>query len=162
MALVPHSNSSFALNATIAADGTDKTPYIKGIFHNALTGVATPLQAKGVAAPGVSWLDAAIKSLVLNTALPPLQEPPIAAVAINSMEMDFACATCVWAPTALSSITADTKLPFAMDVPIKRLAQNVQILDENGQLVGTLNTPYSDATTVGSKVSTNTPAAPLV
>ncbi|KAK5808595.1 hypothetical protein F5H01DRAFT_416482 [Linnemannia elongata] len=162
MALVPHSNSSFALNATIAADGTDKTPYIKGIFHNALTGVATPLQAKGVAAPGVSWLDAAIKSLVLNTALPPLQEPPIAAVAINSMEMDFACATCVWAPTALSSITADTKLPFSMDVPIKRLAQNVQILDENGQLVGTLNTPYSDATTVGSKVSTNTPAAPLV
>ncbi|OAQ27885.1 hypothetical protein K457DRAFT_33537, partial [Linnemannia elongata AG-77] len=162
MALVPHSNSSFALNATIAADGTDKTPYIKGIFHNALTGVATPLQAKGVAAPGVSWLDAAIKSLILNTALPPLQEPPIAAVAINSMEMDFACATCVWAPTALSSITADTKLPFAMDVPIKRLAQNVQILDENGQLVGTLNTPYSDATTVGSKVSTNTPAAPLV
>ncbi|KAF8928326.1 hypothetical protein BGZ47_001692 [Haplosporangium gracile] len=49
-----------------------------------------------------------------------------------------------------------------MDVPIQQLAQNVQILDENGQVVGTLNTPYSDATTVGSKVSTNTPAAPLV
>ncbi|KAK3837644.1 MAG: hypothetical protein JOS17DRAFT_837308 [Linnemannia elongata] len=163
MALVPHSNSSFALNATIAADGTDKTPYIKGIFHNALTGVATPLQAKGIAAPGVSWLDVAIKSLVLDTALPPLQEPPIAAVTINSMEMDFACGEkCTWSPTAKSSITADTKLPFAMDVPIKQLAQNVQILDEHGQVVGTLNTTYADATTVGSKVSTNTPAAPLV
>ncbi|KAG0286382.1 hypothetical protein BGZ96_009485, partial [Linnemannia gamsii] len=163
MALVPHSNSSFVLNATIAADGTDKTPYIKGIFHNALTGVPTPLQAKGVAAPGVSWLDAAIKSLILDTALPPLQEPPISSVTINSMEMDFACGEqCIWSPNAKSSITADTNLPFSMDVPIKRLAQNVQILDEKGQVVGTLNTPYAVATTVGSKVSTSTPEAPLV
>ncbi|KAK3837658.1 MAG: hypothetical protein JOS17DRAFT_731540 [Linnemannia elongata] len=163
MALVSHSSSSFFLNATIAADGTDKTPYIKGIFHNALTGVATPLKAQGVSAPGVSWLDAAIKSLLLDTALPPLTEPPISSVTINSMEMDFACGEkCIWSPTAKSSITADTKLPFAMDVPIKQLAQNVQILDEHGQVVGTLNTPYADATTVGSKVSTNTPDAPLV
>ncbi|KAG9064577.1 hypothetical protein KI688_002835 [Linnemannia hyalina] len=163
MALVPHSNSSFALNATIAADGTDKTPYIQGIFHNALSGVATPLKAQGVGAPGVSWLDAAIKTLLLDTALPPLQEPPISAVTINAMEMDFACGeACTWAPMATSSITADTNLPFAMDVPIKQLAQNVQILDENGQVVGTLKTEYTDATTVGSKVSANTPAAPLV
>ncbi|KAG0301908.1 hypothetical protein BGZ97_002567, partial [Linnemannia gamsii] len=163
MALVPHSNSSFALNATIAADGTDKTPYIKGIFHNALTGVATPLQAKGVAAPGVSWLDAAIKSLILDTALPPLQAPPISSVTINSMAMDFACGEkCIWSPTAESSITADTNLPFSMDVPIKELAQNVQILDKDGNVVGTLNTPYAAATTVGSKVSTNTPPADLV
>ncbi|KAF9274666.1 hypothetical protein BGZ88_002874, partial [Linnemannia elongata] len=163
MALVPHSSSSFALNATIAADGTDKTPYIKGIFHNALTGVATPLKAQGVGAPGVSWLNAAIKSLLLDTALPPLQEPPISSVTINSMEMDFACGeACIWSPTAKSSITADTRLPFANGAPIKRLAQNVQILDEKGQVVGRLKTEYSDATTVGSKVSTNTPAAPLV
>ncbi|KAH7041802.1 hypothetical protein BKA57DRAFT_398731, partial [Linnemannia elongata] len=163
MALIPHSSSSFALNATIAADGTDKTPYIKGIFHNALTGVATPLKAQGVGAPGVSWLNAAIKSLLLDTALPPLQEPPISSVTINSMEMDFACGeACIWSPNAKSSITADTRLPFANGAPIKRLAQNVQILDERGQVVGRLKTEYSDATTVGSKVSTNTPAAPLV
>ncbi|KAF9544599.1 hypothetical protein EC957_011814 [Mortierella hygrophila] len=161
LALVPHSNSSFALNATISADGTDKKPYLESIFHNALTGVATPLKAKGIAAPGVSWLNTAVQSLLLNTALPPLQDPPIAAVTINSMEMDFACATCVWAPTAISSITADTKLPFAMDVPIAQLAQNVQILDDKSQVVGTLNTPYADATIAGSKVSTNTPPAPL-
>ncbi|KAK5808540.1 hypothetical protein F5H01DRAFT_416439 [Linnemannia elongata] len=163
MALVPHSSSSFALNATIAADGTDKTPYIKGIFHNALTGVATPLKAQGVGAPGVSWLNAAIKSLLLDTALPPLQEPPISSVTINSMEMDFACGEkCIWSPSLKSSITADTNLPFSMDVPIKQLAQNVQVLDENGKVVGTLKTDYSDATTVGSKVSTNILGASLV
>ncbi|KAG0367951.1 hypothetical protein BGX24_003026, partial [Mortierella sp. AD032] len=87
---------------------------------------------------------------------------PISSVAINSMEMDFTCETCVWAPTAISSITADTKLPFANGAPIKQLAQNVQILDKNGQLVGTLNTPYANVTLDGSKVSTNTPRAPLV
>ncbi|KAF9905606.1 hypothetical protein EC991_001505 [Linnemannia zychae] len=164
MALVPHSNSSFALNATISADGTDKTPYLTGIFQNALTGVATPLEAKGIAAPGVSWLNTAVQSLLLNTALPPLQEAPIPAVTINSMEMDFACETCVWAPTAISSITADTKLPFAdgLHIPIIKLAQSVQILDKNGQVVGTLTTPYSNATTAGSKVSTTSIAAPLV
>ncbi|KAF9124629.1 hypothetical protein BG015_005051, partial [Linnemannia schmuckeri] len=162
MALVPHSSSSFALNATITADGTNKKPYLEGIFHNALTGVATPLEAKGVAAPGVSWLDTAIKSLLLNTALPPLQEPPISSVAINSMEMDFACDTCIWAPTAISSITADTKLPFANGAPIEQLAQNVQILDNKGRVVGTLKTEYSAAVPSGSKVSTVTKAAPLV
>ncbi|KAF9080671.1 hypothetical protein BGX29_005118, partial [Mortierella sp. GBA35] len=52
MALVPHGTSSFALNATIAADGTDKRLYLTGIFKNALSGVPTPLEAKGVAAPG--------------------------------------------------------------------------------------------------------------
>ncbi|KAF9111054.1 hypothetical protein BGX30_007706, partial [Mortierella sp. GBA39] len=163
MALVSHSSSSLFLNATIAADGTDKTPYIKGIFHNALTGASTPLKAQGVGAPGISWLDAAIKSLLLDTALPPLKEPPITSVTINSMEMDFNCGEpCIWAPMAKSSITADTNLPFDMDVPIKQLAQNVQILDEDGKVVGTLKTEYTDATTVGSKVSANTPAAPLV
>ncbi|KAF9112844.1 hypothetical protein BGW39_003959, partial [Mortierella sp. 14UC] len=161
MALVPHSSSSFALNATIAADGTDKTLYLKGIFHNALTGVATPLEAKGVAAPGVSWLDTAIKSLLLSTALPPLREAPISSVAINSMEMDFACGDCTWKPLAKSSITADTKLPFANGAPIKQLAQNVQILDKKGELVGTLITPYAGVTLAGSKVSTETPSAPL-
>ncbi|KAG0276353.1 hypothetical protein BGZ95_007658, partial [Linnemannia exigua] len=42
-----------------------------------------------------------------------------------------------------------------------QLAQNVQILDKAGQLVGTLNTPYADVTLDGVKVSTNTPQAPL-
>ncbi|KAF9934826.1 hypothetical protein FBU30_010799 [Linnemannia zychae] len=162
MALVPHSKSSFALNASITADGTNKVPYLTAIFSNALTNVPTPLEAKGVAAPGISWLDAAIKSLLLNTALPPLKEAPIASVTINSMEMDFTCPTCVWAPSAMSSITALTKLPFANGAPIKKLAQNVQILDKDGQLVGRLNTPYSDAINDGAKVSTNTPASPLV
>ncbi|KAF9120722.1 hypothetical protein BGW39_011142, partial [Mortierella sp. 14UC] len=161
MALVPHSSSSFALNATIAADGTDKTLYLQGIFKNALSGVFTPLEAKGVAAPGVSWLDTAIKSLLLSTSLPPLQEAPISSVTIDSMEMDFACGDCTWKPMATSSITADTKLPFANGAPIKQLAQNVQILDKKGQLVGTLNTPYASVTLAGSKVSTNTPPAPL-
>ncbi|KAK3844442.1 MAG: hypothetical protein J3R72DRAFT_365600, partial [Linnemannia gamsii] len=162
MALVPHSNSSFVLNATISADGTDKTLYLKDIFHNALTGVATPLQAKGVAAPGISWLNTAVQSLLLNTALPPLQDAPIVSVDITSMDMDFACDTCLWAPTAKSSITAVTNLPFANGAPIVRLSQNVQILDKNGKVVGTLNTPYSDAIATGNKVSTNTPGAPLV
>ena len=163
MALVPHGSSSFALNATITADGTDKKPYLKGIFSNALGGVATPLEAKGVGAPGISWLDTAIKSLLLNTELPPLKEAPIASVVINSMEMDFACPTCTgYTPNAKSSITAETRLPFSGNVPIAKLAQNVQILDKNGQLVGTLKTPYSDAVAVGSKVSTNTPESPLV
>ncbi|KAG0370107.1 hypothetical protein BGX24_002144, partial [Mortierella sp. AD032] len=137
-------------------------PYLKAIFHNALTGVATPLEAKGVAAPGVSWLDAAIKTLLLSTSLPPLREPPIKSVTIDSMEMDFACGTpCVWAPLANSSITADTNLPFANGAPIKQLAQNVQILDKKGRLVGTLNTSYANVTIAGSKVSTKTPQAPL-
>ncbi|KAG0268414.1 hypothetical protein BGZ96_006711, partial [Linnemannia gamsii] len=135
MALVPHSSSSFVLNATITADGTNKKPYLEGIFKNALSGVATPLEAKGVAAPGVSWLDTAIKSLLLTTALPPLQEPPISSVTINSMEMDFACGEpCIWSPTAISSITADTNLPFANGAPIEELSQNVQILDTNNRV----------------------------
>ncbi|KAF9919737.1 hypothetical protein FBU30_010604 [Linnemannia zychae] len=161
MALVPHSSSSFALNATITADGTNKVPYLTAIFHNALTNVSTPLEAKGVGAPGISWLDAAIKSLLLDTALPPLTAAPIASVQITAMDMDFTCPKCIWSPTAKSSITAITNLPFAMDVPIKQLAQNVQILDTNGKVVGTLKTPYSEATSVGNKVSTNTPAASL-
>ncbi|KAF9926799.1 hypothetical protein FBU30_003677 [Linnemannia zychae] len=161
MALVPHSSSSFALNATITADGTNKVPYLEAIFHNALTGVATPLEAKGVGAPGISWLDAAIKSLLLNTALPPLKDAPITSVTINSMAMDFTCQTCTWKPLAKSSITAVTNLPFAMTIPIEQLAQNVQILDNQGRVVGTLKTPYSDATTVGNQVSTNTPESQL-
>ncbi|KAF9417899.1 hypothetical protein BGZ76_004468 [Entomortierella beljakovae] len=162
MTLVPHGSSSFALNATIQAGHGDLTPYLTGIFQNALSGIASPLTAQGTAAPGVSWLDAAIKSLTIDTALPPLAEPPIEAVTINNMSMDFTCPTCDYAPTTVSSITARTNLPFAMDVPISQLRQNVNILDTNGVLVGTLNTEYSAATATGNLVSTTTGSSPLV
>ncbi|KAG0004259.1 hypothetical protein BGZ79_009843 [Entomortierella chlamydospora] len=162
LTLIPHGNSSFALQATIASGNGDLRPYLTGIFQNALSGVATPLDAQGTGAPGVSWLDTAIKSLVLQTSLPPLSAPPIESVTINSMEMDFTCSTCVWAPNATSSITATTNLPFANGAPIVQLRQNVQILDKNGAVVGTLRTPYSPATKSNNTVNTITPSSPLV
>ncbi|KAG0212765.1 hypothetical protein BGX28_005611 [Mortierella sp. GBA30] len=161
LTLIPHGSSSFALNATIATGNGDLRPLLTGIFQNALGGVATPLDAQGTGAPGVSWLDGAIKSLMLHTALPPLVDPPIESVSIDAMSMDFACDSCIWAPTAVSTITAKTKLPFANGAPIVQLSQNVDILDSNGQLVGTLNTPYSPAVANGNTVTATTPAAPL-
>ncbi|KAF9111503.1 hypothetical protein BGX27_004821 [Mortierella sp. AM989] len=161
LTLVPHGSSSFALTVTIAAGGDDLTPYLSGIFQNALNGIATPLEAHGVSAPGVSWLDAAIKSLSLDTFLPPLTAPPIESVAIDAMSMDFTCATCDWAPKAISTITAKTNLPFANGAPIVQLSQNVQIMDSANQLVGTLNTPYAFANATGSLVTTTSPWSPL-
>ncbi|KAF9358036.1 hypothetical protein BGX26_002620 [Mortierella sp. AD094] len=161
LTLVPHGTSSFALNATIAAGNGDLTPYLKGIFQNALSGAPTELDAQGVSAPGVSWLDAAIKALNLHTSLPPLSVPPIESVSIDAMSMDFACDTCVWAPTAMSTITAKTNLPFANGAPIIQLSQHVNILDKSGQLVGTLNTPYASANASSSLVTTSTPSRPL-
>ncbi|KAK3824794.1 MAG: hypothetical protein J3Q66DRAFT_419504 [Benniella sp.] len=162
LTLVPHATSTFALNATIAPNSSPMIgPILTGIFQNAIGGIPTPLEAQGVGAPGVSWLDKAIKTLLLHTNLPPLPVPPIAAVNIDAMSMDFACETCVWAPTAISTITAKTNLPFAGGAPIIQLSQNVEILDKNGQVVGTLNTPYANATTSGDTVTTTTPAAPL-
>ncbi|KAG0282189.1 hypothetical protein BGZ98_006874, partial [Dissophora globulifera] len=113
-------------------------------------------------APGVSWLDAAIKSLKLSTSLPPLASPPIESVSIDAMSVDFSCATCTWAPGAVASISAKTNLPFAGNVPIVQLSQHVEILDQNGQLVGKLDTPYAPAAATGSIVTTTTPSTPLV
>ncbi|KAF9342333.1 hypothetical protein BGX26_007776, partial [Mortierella sp. AD094] len=150
LTLVPHGNSTFALNATIASGNGDLTPYLTGIFQNALSGVATPLEAQGTGAPGVSWLDAAIKSLALETSLPPLTEAPITSVAIDNMSMDFSCDSCVWAPNAVSTITAVTNLPFANGAPIAQLRQNIEVLDKNGAVVGTLNTTYAAAKATGN------------
>ncbi|KAF9174632.1 hypothetical protein BGX21_006210 [Mortierella sp. AD011] len=161
LTLVPHGTSSFALNATIAAGNGDLTPYLTGIFQNAVSGVSTELDAQGESAPGVSWLDAAIKALNLQTSLPPLSEPPIESVSIDAMSMDFTCDTCVWAPTAISTITAKTNLPFANGAPIVQLSQHVNIMDQNGQIVGTLNTPYASANASGNMVTTSTPSEPL-
>ncbi|KAI1319700.1 hypothetical protein EDD11_003394 [Mortierella claussenii] len=161
LVLVPHGSSSFVLDATIAAGNGDLTPYLTGIFQNALSGVATELDAQGTGAPGISWLDAAIKSLLLHTSLPPLSAPPIDSVTIDSMSMDFTCESCTWAPTAISSITAKTNLPFTNGAPIVKLSQNVQILDQDGRVVGTLSTPYADAIASGNTVKATTPAAPL-
>ncbi|KAF9355369.1 hypothetical protein BGX26_006649 [Mortierella sp. AD094] len=162
LTLIPHGNSSFVLKATIATGNGDLTPYLTGIFQNAISGAATPLEAQGTGAPGVSWLDTAIKSLLLHTNLPPLSVPPIESVTINSMEMDFACDSCIWRPNATSTITAKTNLPFTNGAPILQLKQSVQILDKNGAVVGTLSTPYSAVTRSNSTVTTTTPAAPLV
>ncbi|KAF9113110.1 hypothetical protein BGX27_002175, partial [Mortierella sp. AM989] len=148
--------------ATIATGNGDLTPLLTGIFSNAINGIATPLDAQGTGAPGVSWLDTAIKSLLLHTSLPPLAAEVIESVAINSMDMDFACDTCTWAPNAISSITAKTNLPFANGAPIVQLRQNIEILDKNGVVVGTLNTPWSPATASNNTVTTTTPMAPLV
>ncbi|KAG0283823.1 hypothetical protein BGZ98_006167, partial [Dissophora globulifera] len=116
--LVPHGSSSFALNATIATGLGDFRPILTGIFQNAIGGVATPLEAQGTGAPGVLWLDAAIKSLKLVTSLPPLSSPPIESVNIDAMSVDFACDTCTWTPGAVASISAKTNLPFSGNVPI--------------------------------------------
>ncbi|KAK3824742.1 MAG: hypothetical protein J3Q66DRAFT_325946, partial [Benniella sp.] len=162
LTLVPHGTSTFALNATIAPNSSPMIgPILTGIFQNAIGGVPTPLEAQGVGAPGVSWLDKAIQSLLLHTNLPPLPVPPIESVNIDAMSMDFACETCVWAPTAISTITAKTNLPFAKGAPIEQLSQSVDILDKNGQVVGRLETPLAPATAIGNTVTTTTPAAPL-
>ncbi|KAG0252260.1 hypothetical protein BG011_007097, partial [Mortierella polycephala] len=162
LTLVPHGTSSFAMNATIASGNGDLRPLLTGIFQNAVGGVPTPLDAQGMGAPGVSWLDAAIKSLLLQTSLPPLADPPIESVTIDGMSMDFTCETCVWAPTSESTITAKTNLPFANGAPIVQLSQNVEILDQDGQVVGTLDTPYAPAVATGNTVTATTPPAPLV
>ncbi|KAF9345084.1 hypothetical protein BGX26_003569 [Mortierella sp. AD094] len=161
LTLVPHGNSTFVLNATIASGNGDLTPYLSGIFRNALNGVATPLEAQGTGAPGVSWLDAAIKSLVLETSLPPLTEAPITSVAIDKMSMDFSCDGCVWAPNAVSTITAVTNLPFANGAPIAQLRQNIEVLDKHGAVVGTLNTTYAVAKATGNSVTSTSPSAQL-
>ncbi|GJJ74082.1 hypothetical protein EMPS_06440 [Entomortierella parvispora] len=158
LTLIPHASSAFSLNATIATGNGNMIPYLEGIFTNAVTGQPTPLEAQGVGAPGVSWLDTAIKSLTLSTSLPPLVDPPIVSVAIDSMYMDFTCDTCTWIPTAVSTITAKTNLPFRNGAPIKALSQNVHILDTNGQVVGLMSTDYADATTTGDMVTSTSPA----
>ena len=141
MSLIPHGQSDFALQATIATGNGDMRPYLMGIFHNALSGEDTHLTAVGTGAPGVSWLDTAIKSLTLETVLPPLSAPPIASVTIDAMSMDFTCENCTYEPMASSSITAVTNLPFEQPPPIYQLKQNIEILDANDNVVGRLITP---------------------
>ncbi|KAG0049206.1 hypothetical protein BGZ83_005982 [Gryganskiella cystojenkinii] len=162
LTLVPHGPSDFALQASIVPNGHDMTPILQGIFHNALNNISTPLTAVGTGAPGVSWLNTAIKSLTLSTALPPLSAPPIEAVTIDAMSMDFSCGSCVDKPWASSTITAKTNLPFQNGAPIKSLSQNVQVLDENRAVVGVLSTPYADCTVAGNMVTTTTPKSALV
>ncbi|KAI9232986.1 MAG: hypothetical protein BYD32DRAFT_144221 [Podila humilis] len=161
LALEPHSPSPFILDATIATGNGDLTPYLTVIFQNALSGVDTPLDAQGVGAPGVSWLDNAIKQLRLSTSLPPLPYDPIESVVIDAMSMDFTCASCIWAPTAGSSITAKTNLPFAKGAPIVKLKQNIDVLDSAGNRVGRLDTEFEDAISNGAYVSTSTTPGPL-
>ncbi|KAF9956028.1 hypothetical protein BGZ70_010053 [Mortierella alpina] len=162
LTLIPHGSSSFALKATISSGNGDLRPLLTGIFQNALAGVATPLDAQGTGAPGVSWLDTAIKSLLLHTSLPGLVEKPIAGVTIDAMSMDFTCPTCEMAPIAVSTISAVTNLPFVNGAPIVALSQTVEILDQNDQVVGVLKTPMADAVAKGNVVTTTTPEAPLV
>ncbi|GJJ70156.1 hypothetical protein EMPS_02505 [Entomortierella parvispora] len=162
MSLIPHGQSDFALQATIATGNGDMRPYLTGIFHNALNGEDTHLTAVGTGAPGVSWLDTAIKSLTLETVLPPLSEPPIASVTINAMSMDFTCDSCTYEPMAGSSITAVTNLPFEGKAPLYQLSQNIEILDASDNVVGRLITPYADCVVNGNTVSTNTPPSALV
>lgn len=165
MQLIAHSPSNFALNATISAGPNPAAlkPLLEGIFHNAISNTSTPLQAKGLGAPGLSWLDAAIKTLTLDTALPPLPYSPIVSVKIDAMEMDFTCPDCLWKPSATSTITAQTKLPFRNRAPIVALSQSVQILDTEGNLVGTLDTDYANTTATGDDLVTFvTPTVPLV
>ncbi|KAF9995184.1 hypothetical protein BGZ79_011136 [Entomortierella chlamydospora] len=161
LTLIPHGNTSFALNATISPDNGDLKSYLTTIFENAVGGIDTPLKAQGSGAPGVSWLDTALKSLSLDTSLPALTEPPIASVAIDAMSMDFSCESCVWAPNAVSTITAVTNLPFANGAPIAQLSQNIQVLDKNGAIVGTLSTPYAAASVTGNSVTSTSDSAPL-
>jgi len=161
LALEPHSPSPFILDATIATGNGDLTPYLTVIFQNALSGVDTPLDAQGVGAPGVSWLDNAIKQLRLSTNLPPLPYDPIESVVIDAMSMDFTCPSCIWEPTAGSSITAKTNLPFAKGAPIVKLKQNIDVLDSKGNRVGHLATDFEDAISNGAYVSTSTTPAPL-
>jgi len=162
LSLVPHGKSDFSLQATIAPNaGQDMTPVLQGIFHNALNNISTPMTAVGIGAPGVAWLDTAIKSLTLSTALPPLSDPPIESVSIDAMSLDFACDTCVTKPMASSDITAKTNLPFKL-APIKYLSQNIQILDKNKAVIGVLQTPYAACVVNGNMVSTSTPLSELV
>ncbi|KAF9426344.1 hypothetical protein BGZ76_002809, partial [Entomortierella beljakovae] len=161
LVLIPHGSSSFALNVTISAANGDLSPYLSGIFENALGGIATELDAQGVSAPGISWLDAAIKALSLHTSLPPLTNPPIESISIDAMSMDFSCDTCIWSPQAISTITAKTNLPFANGAPIIQLSQHIQIIDKNGQPVGLLNTPYAAAKATGDVVTSTSVSAPL-
>ncbi|KAG0042499.1 hypothetical protein BGZ83_000392 [Gryganskiella cystojenkinii] len=161
LSLVPHGESKFALQASIVPNGSDMTPILQGIFHNALNNISTPLVAVGTGAPGVAWLDTAIKSLTLSTALPPLSAPPIESVTIDAMSMDFACDTCVDRPLATSSITAKTNLPFK-NAPIDSLSQNIQVLDEHKNVVGVLKTPYAACVVNGNTVSTTTPSSELI
>ncbi|KAF9955312.1 hypothetical protein BGZ72_003835 [Mortierella alpina] len=162
MALVPHGSSIFVLKATIASGTGDFRPLLTGIFKNALGGIATPLDAQGVGVPGISWLDAAIKRLLLHTALPPLKEPPITAVSIDAMSMDFVCSGCEYAPMVISTITATTNLPFANSTPILELSQDVQILDKYGKVVGRMSAPYAGVSVAGNRVTVTTPQSPLI
>ncbi|KAF9409239.1 hypothetical protein BGZ94_002011, partial [Podila epigama] len=161
LTLVPHATSAFFLKATIATGNGNMVPYLAAIFGNAVTGVYTDLEAQGVGAPGVSWLDAAIKKLLLKTQLPPLPEEPIESVEINAMGMDFSCPTCEWAPKATSTITAKTRLPFVKGPPISELQQDIDVLDKDGNRVGRLLTTWSVANATGPYVTTTTEEAEL-
>ncbi|KAF9369425.1 hypothetical protein CPC16_004519, partial [Podila verticillata] len=161
LALEPHSPSPFILDATIATGNGDLRPYLTVIFQNALSGVPTPLDAQGVGAPGVSWLDNAIKKLRLSTSLPPLPYDPIESVVIDAMSMDFACPDCNWSPTAGSTITAKTNLPFAKGAPIVSLKQDIDVLDSAGNRIGRLATEFESAVSKGAYVTTTTTSSPL-
>ncbi|KAF9164377.1 hypothetical protein DFQ26_001513 [Actinomortierella ambigua] len=159
LTLYPGQASPLTLQASIVPSAEDLTPVLKTIFGNALSNKPTPLMAKGMGAPGVSWLDAAIKTLQMPATLPPWPHAPISAVRINAMMMDFTCADCVWNPNSESTIEADLNLPFTANAPIYELSQNVVIKDTAGNIVGALETGFGPAKVVGNTVTSTTPQA---
>ncbi|KAF9975258.1 hypothetical protein BGZ73_001149 [Actinomortierella ambigua] len=159
LTLYPGQASPLTLEASIVPSAEDLTGALTTIFSNALSNKPTALTAKGMGAPGVSWLDAAIKTLQMPATLPPWPHSPITAVRIDAMMMDFTCVDCVWNPNSESTISADLNLPFKTNAPIVELSQNVVIKDTAGNIVGALETGFGAAQVVGNTVTTTTPAA---
>ncbi|KAG0263532.1 hypothetical protein DFQ27_001692 [Actinomortierella ambigua] len=159
LTLYPGQVSPLTLEASIVPSSEDLTGALKTIFSNALSNKPTDLMAKGMGAPGVSWLDAAIKTLQMPAKLPPWPHAPITAVTIEAMMMDFTCADCVWNPNSESTIEATVNLPFKTNAPIVELSQDVFIKDTAGSIVGALKTNFGAATVTGDKVKTTTPQA---
>ncbi|KAG0233188.1 hypothetical protein BGW42_007666 [Actinomortierella wolfii] len=157
LTLYPGQVSSLTLENSIVPSSEDLTGALTTIFSNALNNKPTALSAKGMGAPGVSWLDAAIKTLQMPATLPPWPHAPIVSVNIDAMMMDFTCADCVWNPNSESTISAELNLPFARDAPIDKLSQNVVIKDTAGNVVGSLDTGFGDAVVTGTTIKAVTP-----
>ncbi|KAG0240246.1 hypothetical protein BGW41_007085 [Actinomortierella wolfii] len=159
LTLYPGQVSSLTLENSIVPSSEDLTGALTTIFSNALNNkpTALPAHAKGMGAPGVSWLDAAIKTLQMPATLPPWPHAPIVSVNIDAMMMDFTCADCVWNPNSESTISAELNLPFARDAPIDKLSQNVVIKDTAGNVVGSLDTDFGDAVVTGTTIKAVTP-----
>ncbi|KAF9586699.1 hypothetical protein BGW38_008622 [Lunasporangiospora selenospora] len=84
----------------------------------------------------------------------------IKSIAINQMSMDFTTAN-PWIPSTSSNSVVATMLSLpGITLPIDKIRQSIIIVDNNYQ-IGTINTPWAQASTSGATLTTSFPESVL-